>query len=70
MCLDCGCGKPNDDHGDPRHITLQRLEQAAVASDLPIHEVVQNIQEGYRLVQSQTHNTVNWEETESRRAAK
>jgi hypothetical protein len=52
MCLDCGCGKPNDDHGDPRHITLDRLNQAAQASGIPAHEAVKNIQEGFRMSQS------------------
>ncbi len=22
MCISCGCGKPNDDHGDARNITV------------------------------------------------
>lgn len=34
MCLDCNCGKPNDDHGDPAHITYQKLEAAARASGI------------------------------------
>ncbi len=34
MCLDCNCGKPNDDHGDPAHITMQQLEAAARASGI------------------------------------
>lgn len=63
MCLDCGCGKPNDDHGDPRHITLDRIEQAAAASEIPVHEAVQNIQEGFRMAQSQERNAVNWSDT-------
>ena len=29
MCMSCGCGKPNDNHGDVRNITLSNLEQAA-----------------------------------------
>jgi len=29
MCLDCNCGKPNDDHGDPSHITLAMVQKAA-----------------------------------------
>ena len=29
MCVSCGCGKPNENHGDPRHITMQQIQQAA-----------------------------------------
>ena len=32
MCLDCGCGKPNDDHGDTNHITMKDVEKAAKAT--------------------------------------
>lgn len=48
MCLDCGCGKPNDTHGDDRHITLQQLEQAAKASGISVQEAAQNILTGAR----------------------
>jgi hypothetical protein len=34
MCLDCNCGKPNDNHGDSAHITYQQLEAAARASGI------------------------------------
>ena len=34
MCLDCGCEEPNEDHGDPRHITYDRLKAAAQASQI------------------------------------
>ena len=32
MCISCGCGKPNDDHGDARNITMQDVDQAAEAA--------------------------------------
>jgi hypothetical protein len=43
MCLDCGCGEPNDSHGDDRHITMQDLQQAAEASETTPQEAAQNI---------------------------
>jgi hypothetical protein len=46
MCLSCGCGKAHDDHGDERHITLERLEEAADAAGIPPVEAAQNIQAG------------------------
>lgn len=27
MCYDCGCGMPDDDHGDPKHITSKTFQQ-------------------------------------------
>ncbi len=46
MCLDCGCNKPNDDHGDSRHITLDKLTAAAKASNISVPKAVENIQHG------------------------
>ena len=46
MCLSCGCGQPNESHGDPRHITMQKLEEAAKALEISAEEAARNIQEG------------------------
>ena len=46
MCLSCGCGKPNDDHGDARNITLNALNQAAEAAGTTRDRVLQNITSG------------------------
>lgn len=43
MCLDCGCGKPNDSHGDQRHITLDTVRAAANASGISESEAMDNI---------------------------
>lgn len=43
MCISCGCGKPNDDHGDSRNITLDDLNQAAAAAGTTRDRVLQNI---------------------------
>ena len=43
MCLSCGCGEPDADHGDPRHITMAMLREAAEAAEIPVTEVAQNI---------------------------
>lgn len=43
MCISCGCGKANDDHGDSRNITLQDLDQAARAAGTTREQVMQNI---------------------------
>ena len=46
MCLDCGCGEPNDRHGDDRHITLDDVQAAAEASDISLEEAKRNIIQG------------------------
>ena len=43
MCLSCGCGEPDADHGDPRHITMAMLKAAAEAAEIPVEEVASNI---------------------------
>ena len=52
MRLDCGCGKPNDDHGDSRHITMKQVEDAAKASEISVDEAVRNINEGLKTAQA------------------
>jgi hypothetical protein len=50
MCLTCGCGKPNDNHGDSRNITMDDLNQAAEAAGTTRDRVIQNFMQatGYR----------------------
>jgi hypothetical protein len=43
MCVSCGCGEPNDDHGDPRHITYDQLKEAAKAGMVTPKEAAVNI---------------------------
>ena len=45
MCLTCGCGEPNADHGDPRHITYDDLMAAAEAAGIDVDEAVRNFDE-------------------------
>jgi hypothetical protein len=56
MCLSCGCGKPDDNHGDVRNITqqdinqrdisLQDLDAAAEAAGTTREKVIENINSG------------------------
>ena len=46
MCLSCGCGKPNDRHGDDRHITEDDIVAAAKAAETTPSQVAQNIVDG------------------------
>lgn len=42
MCLTCGCGSLEDDHGDERHIKYSDLKKAAEAAEIPVKEAVSN----------------------------
>jgi hypothetical protein len=53
MCLSCGCGKPNEDYGDTRNITLEELDQAAQVDGITREQVVQNIVNTVAQAQSQ-----------------
>ena len=46
MCMSCGCGKPDDDHGDSRNITMDDLKRAAEAAGTTPDKVAQNIMSG------------------------
>jgi hypothetical protein len=43
MCVDCGCGHPDDRHGDDRHITMSDIRAAAEASEVSVQEVAARI---------------------------
>jgi hypothetical protein len=51
MCLDCGCGKPNESHGDDRHITMDDVREAAKASEISVEEAMRNMTDTMRQVQ-------------------
>jgi hypothetical protein len=42
MCLTCGCGILEDDHGDERHIKYSDLKAAADAAGVSVEEAVNN----------------------------
>ena len=43
MCLNCGCGKPDDDHGNPANITADDLHRAGAANGQSLRTSAQNI---------------------------
>lgn len=43
MCLNCGCGMPNDDHGKPQMITEKKLQEAAEAAGQTMDETKENM---------------------------
>jgi hypothetical protein len=48
MCVSCGCKEYNEDHGDPRNLTIDDFQQAADAAGISVNEVAQNVQDGVR----------------------
>jgi hypothetical protein len=48
MCLSCGCGDPQDDHGDPRRVTLKNLSDIAVSDGISVAKVAKRIRKGVR----------------------
>ena len=56
MCLDCGCGELNEDHGDARHLTLDSIRSAAQASEISVDEAMKNIADGLRKAQQASGN--------------
>ena len=53
MCLSCGCGEPDDNHGDVRHITTEMLEAAAEAAEITVEEAANNIVQALQPGQSE-----------------
>ena len=50
MCMNCGCGQPNEDHGNPANITAADLEQAGTANGQSMRESAQHILETVELL--------------------
>jgi hypothetical protein len=46
MCLSCACGEPNNDHGNPNHITQDKLQKAAAAAEISPEKAADNIKSG------------------------
>ncbi len=53
MCLNCGCGKVNDDQGNPDNITLNDLQRASQATGQSLHETIDHMERGLDQVESQ-----------------
>lgn len=45
MCLNCGCGMPDDDMGNSDNLTLTDLAKAARASDMNAADTLANLRQ-------------------------
>ncbi len=43
MCLNCGCGEPNERHGKDTNITLEDVERAGEANGQSVEESLRNM---------------------------
>lgn len=50
MCMNCGCGQPHEDHGQPANITAADLERAAAGNGQSLRESAQHIIESVELL--------------------
>ena len=48
MCMNCGCGRPDDDNGKPANITASKLRAAADANGQSLLESAQHILDAVR----------------------
>jgi hypothetical protein len=48
MCITCGCDEPEANHGNPKHITLQQLKDAAEAAEVDMSQLAKNIDQGLK----------------------
>ena len=46
MCLSCGCGEPNQDHGNADNITYDDLVKAANSEGITVEQAADNIKAG------------------------
>lgn len=53
MCMSCGCGEPNEDHGNPDNITLDDLKAAARAARIDPEQAADNIHDAARKLQQE-----------------
>lgn len=43
MCMSCGCGDVDNDHGNPDNITQEELQRAAEAANISKQQAADNI---------------------------
>ena len=47
MCMNCGCGEPNDRHGNDANITMDDLRKAGDANGQDVDKVMSNMEQAY-----------------------
>ena len=52
MCMNCGCGQPDNDMGKPANITADHFRKAAEANGQTLRESAQHILETVELLEA------------------
>lgn len=47
MCMNCGCGQPNERHGNEANITLDDLRRAGEANGQDLDQTIGNMEQAY-----------------------
>jgi hypothetical protein len=58
MCLNCGCGKPHDSHGNPANITAEDLARAGRANGQSMETSARNILAGVEQLEGDAVGTM------------
>ena len=53
MCMTCGCGSPNDRHGDDANITYDQLQAAASAATIDAETAADNLHDLARKIRDE-----------------
>ncbi len=51
MCLNCGCGQPENEQGNSANITYGELQQAAQANGMSVDQTLRNMVDEVRKVE-------------------
>lgn len=57
MCMNCGCGMPNADHGNPKNITTKTLQEAGDSNSQNLEETKRNMIESLQKTSTTVSHT-------------
>jgi hypothetical protein len=53
MCMTCGCGEPNNDHGDKANIVYDQLQAAGEAANIDPEQAADNLHDLAKKIRDQ-----------------
>ncbi len=55
--MNCGCGMPDEDHGNPKNITTKTLQEAADSNTQNLEETKRNMMESLQKTSTTIQHT-------------
>lgn len=55
--MNCGCGMPDEDHGNPKNITTKTLQEAADANTQNLEQTKRNMMESLQKTSTAVQHT-------------